>query len=86
MGVRERLESWDDRGVTEREMIARWVRQWAEAAPALEAIRREEIRTADNLKVLAALEPAFNHALRSLPMRESSGMVEMQRVFRKLRG
>ncbi len=70
----------------EREQIERWVRHWAAAAPELEAIRREEIRTADNRKVLAILEPAFNQALRAQPMRQSSGMVEMQRVFRKLRG
>ncbi|MEP7362972.1 MAG: hypothetical protein ABI972_06940 [Acidobacteriota bacterium] len=70
----------------ERKAIERWARQWAAAAPELEAIRREEIRTADNQKVLTVLEPAFNQALRAQPMRESSGMVEMQRVLAKLRG
>jgi hypothetical protein len=66
-------------------MIRRWVKHWQEAGPLLEEIRRQEIREADNLQVLALLEPAFNHAVRSLPPRESSGMVEMQALFAKLR-
>jgi hypothetical protein len=71
--------------MSEREMIELWVRTWKEAGPRLEAIRRREIQEADNLKVLASLEGAFNHALRTLPARPSSGMVEMQRLFAKLR-
>jgi hypothetical protein len=66
-------------------MIRRWVKHWQDAGPLLEEIRRQEIREADNLQVLALLEPAFNHAVRSLPPRESSGMVEMQVLFAKLR-
>jgi hypothetical protein len=69
----------------EREAMRRWVKTWEEAAPELEAIRRKEIREADNLKVLAILEGAFNHALRTLPPRASSGLVEMQMLFAKLR-
>jgi hypothetical protein len=69
----------------EREDLRRWMRTWEDAGPELEAIRRPEIRDADNLKVLAVLEEAFNHALRMLPPRPSSGMVEMQAWFRKLR-
>ena len=68
----------------EREKIAAWVRRWEEAGPALEAIRREEIRTADNLQVLAVLEPAFNQALRAQAPRAWSGLVEMQAIFAKL--
>jgi hypothetical protein len=68
----------------EREMIERWVRTWRKAAPELEAIRRREIREADNLEVLAALESAFNQALQ-LPLRSSSGMVAMQAYLAKLR-
>jgi len=67
------------------EMIRRYVETWREARPLLDAIRHKEIREADNLKVLAILEGAFNHALRTLPPRPSSGMVEMQKRFAKLR-
>jgi hypothetical protein len=68
----------------ERETIRRWVNTWSEAGPELDAIRRREIREADNLKSLALLEVAFNHALRTTPPRLSSGLVEMQRLFAKL--
>jgi hypothetical protein len=68
----------------EPETLYRWVQTWKEAGPLLEAIRRREIREADNLQALAALEGAFNHALRSLPPRPSSGLVEMQRWLAKL--
>jgi len=66
-------------------MVRRWVKTWEQAGPELEAIRRREIREADNLKVLAMLEGAFNHAARTLPPRPSSGLVEMQAWFAKLR-
>lgn len=66
-------------------MIRRWVQIWKDAGPELEAIRRREIEEADNLQVLLALESAFNHATRTLPPRPSSGMVEMQDWFAKLR-
>ena len=68
----------------ERDLLRRWVETWEEAAPHLQAIRRREIQEADNLKVLALLEGAFNHALRTLPPRPSSGMVEMQQWLKKL--
>jgi len=65
-------------------MIRQWVETWKEAGPELEAIRRREIREADNLKTLALLEEAFNQALRTAPLRPSSGLVEMQEWFAKL--
>ena len=66
-------------------MIRRWVQTWKEAGPELEAIRRRETREADNLQALASMESAFNHAARTMPPRPSSGMVEMQAWFAKLR-
>jgi hypothetical protein len=65
--------------------VRRWVRTWEDARPRLEAIRRREIREADNLRVLAVLEGAFNQALQSQPPRCSSGMVQMQQYFAKIR-
>lgn len=69
----------------EYERMRRSVQAWREAGPRLEAIRRREIREADNLQVLAVLESAFNHALRTMPPCQSSGLVEMQEWFAKLR-
>lgn len=39
----------------------------------------------DARAALEALEGAFNHALRSMPPRPSSGLADMQRLFAKLR-
>lgn len=70
--------------MTEQEQIREWVRIWKEAGPELEAIRQREVRDADNLVSLALLEPAFNLATRTMPARESSGLVEMQLHLAKL--
>ena len=71
--------------MNEREAMERWVAAWKEAGPRLEADRSEQIRRADTLQSLAVLERAFNYAVRELPPRPSSGLVEMQGWFAKLR-
>jgi hypothetical protein len=48
----------DNRIIEERELVRRWAEARKEAGPVLEAIRRQEIRQADNLKALALLECA----------------------------
>jgi hypothetical protein len=68
----------------ESEQMRQWVATWKQAGPELEAIRQREIREADNLTVLESLESSFNYAVR-LPVRPSSGLVEMQRLLRRLR-
>jgi hypothetical protein len=68
----------------DREAMRRRVEAWKEAGPALDAIRRQEIRQGDNLKMLASLERAFNEAVRELPPRPSPGLVEMQSWFAQL--
>ncbi|MBY0505351.1 MAG: hypothetical protein K2X03_15665 [Bryobacteraceae bacterium] len=60
------------------------MRIWKQAGPELKAIRQRGVREANNVTALAQLEPAFRLAAQ-LPVRESSGMVEMQRYFAKLR-
>ena len=69
----------------EKAAIALWVKTWKEAGPELERVRWAEVRRADNVQVLADLEIAFNHATGSLPARDSSGLVEMQRILAKVR-
>lgn len=64
--------------------LRRWVETWKAAGPELAAIRQEEVRTMDNVKALEQLEDAYNHAA-TLPPRTTSGLVEMQRLFSKLR-
>ena len=66
-------------------MIRRWAQTWKDVSPELEQMRLREVRDEDNLLSLSLLARAFNHATRSHPPSESSGLVEMQRHFAKLR-
>ena len=71
--------------MTETEKIRRWVQTWKETGPELDKIRLREISEEDNLLSLRLLARAFNHATRTQPPNGSSGLVEMQRYFAKLR-
>lgn len=63
--------------------MRRWVETWRQAGPELAALRREEVRTMDNVVAMQQLGDCFNDATRNRPPRESSGLVEMQRLFAK---
>ncbi len=71
--------------MTETEQIGRWVQAWKEAGPELEQIRLREIRSEDTVESLRQLARAFNQATRNAALTETSGLVEMQRYFAKLR-
>ena len=62
-----------------------WARTWKAAARELEAVRRAEIKSADTAAAIFALDDAFRSMLASLSPRSSSGFVEMQRLFQRLR-
>jgi len=74
------------RGITVEEMKWRWAQTWKTAGPELEKIRLREVRDEDNRLSLRLLAPAFELALRMQSPDASSGLVEMQRHFSKLRG
>ncbi len=71
--------------MTERELIRQWALTWKEVGPELEKIRMREVRDEDTLLSLKLLAPAFDHAARTHPPDESTGLVEMQRHLAKLR-
>jgi hypothetical protein len=71
--------------MTEKEMIREWVAAWKRAAPELERLRREEIRRTNTAEAIAQLSDAFEWAMRTLPPRPSSGLVEQQAIFQRLR-
>lgn len=66
-------------------MIRQWAQTWKEIGPELEKIRLREARAEDTLLSLNLLARVFNHATRTQPPGETSGLVEMQRHFAKLR-
>ena len=64
--------------VPSREQYREYVRTWAANGPLLQEIRDREIREADTPSSIRMFESAFRIALRDLPARNSSGLVEWQ--------
>jgi hypothetical protein len=82
MARRSALESWTP------EQIARgrqWVKAWQDAAPHLERVRREELRGLDAYTAIAWLCGPADYRTAPRAPRAGSGLVEQQRLFRKLR-
>lgn len=67
-----------------RELTA-FVAAWREAAPVLEALRDREIVETPVPEAMAGLEGMFQSALHLEPLSPTSGLVEMQAVFARLR-
>lgn len=63
----------------------RWVKTWQDAAPRLEAIRRQELRQLDPYTAIAWLCGSANYNEAPRAPKPTSGLVEQQRLFRKLR-
>ena len=63
----------------------RWVAAWRTAGPELERIRREELRRLDTFKTIALLSGPADYNVPPRAPKPSSGLVEQQRWFEKLR-
>jgi hypothetical protein len=61
------------------ESMKEHARRWKELGPILDEIRDRDIRQADTPSAIRMFNLAFRIALRDLPPRESSGLVEWQR-------
>ena len=68
----------------DEERLKAWVRNWQVVGPELERMRREDIRRANTQESIMLFDLAFKAALRNTPPRTTSGLGEMQRLFRKL--
>ena len=66
-------------------LIKARVNQWGAAAPLLQAIRDENIKTANTLQSMKCFSGMVLSALPTHPPRPWSGLVEQQQWFRKLR-
>jgi len=69
----------------ERELTRKWLRKWQELGPILEELRREDIRSAVTTGAIAAFDDAFETSVRDFPPKPHSGLIEQQRLFKKLR-
>lgn len=63
----------------------RWVKTWQDAAPRLEAIRRQELRQLDPYTAIAWLCGSANYHEAPRAPKPTSGLIEQQRLFRKVR-
>ena len=71
---------WTDEQVT---TARRWVKVWKAAGPALERIRREELRRLDSRAGIALLCGDADYTVAPRAPRATSGLVEQQRWFTK---
>ncbi len=69
----------------EKEKLRVWAKTWKETGEILEELRREEMREASLPETILALTDACESALRLKPPQPTSGLIEMQRIFRRLK-
>jgi hypothetical protein len=69
---------------TDADRLRAWVRNWQLLGPELDRMRREDIRRANTKESIKLFDLAFKAALRNMPPRTTSGLVEYQRLLRKL--
>lgn len=65
--------------------LRRWVETWRRAGDALARVKRDELARLDTVQTLRQLTDAFEHALRHAQPTYTSGLVEQQRIFARLR-
>ena len=66
--------------------LKRWAQTWESAGKALEALRRGELAAMTDDDVRRAIADLFTDApMPGLPARTTSGLVEQQRLFSRLR-
>jgi len=71
---------------SEKALLREYVERWRRLGPELEAIRREELRSFDHAAGWRLVDGLLEAGIRRGEKRAASGMVEMQRWFRKLNG
>jgi hypothetical protein len=67
------------------ELETKWVAAWRRAGEKMAELRRDELRNIDTQQALLNLADAYESCRLHHPPRPTSGLVEQQRWFRKLR-
>ncbi len=63
----------------------RWVQGWKNAAPALERVRRQELRLLDSFATISLLCGSADYHTPPRAPKATSGLVDQQRAFSKMR-
>jgi hypothetical protein len=69
----------------EKQRVRQWIRNWQAVAPILAQLRDEAIRNSDTAAAIEQLSDAFESARRHWSPPPTSGLVEQQRWFARLR-
>jgi hypothetical protein len=69
----------------EKSRTRAWFKNWEELGPMLDELRAEDIRNADTVNSMEILDGMFNHAAKTLPARDTSGLIEQQQIFSRAR-
>jgi hypothetical protein len=77
--------AYNNRVNSDTSAISKRIAQWAAAAPVLQEVRDADIRSADTAHSLRNLAGTILQTAARMPVRSSSGLVEQQRVFLKIR-
>ncbi|HUF47315.1 MAG TPA: hypothetical protein VMM93_05820 [Vicinamibacterales bacterium] len=62
-----------------------WVAAWKRAGPALERLRRQELRQLDAFAAIALLCGPADYTVEPRAPKPTSGLIEQQRLFTRLR-
>jgi hypothetical protein len=80
------MRSMIDRQIDrDRELLRQWVETWRRAGPELEEIRRREIEAIDTGEAIRQIFGSSESLFRNLEAPTTSGLVEQQAWFAKLR-
>jgi len=69
----------------EKQQLKQWVETWKRAGPELERFRYQELRSQTHEHSLAIVQDVLELGYQFARPRQTSGLVEQQRLFRKLR-
>jgi len=70
---------------TDREQLRRWVQCWKAAGPRLAEMRQRELEAADTQRAMLNLADAFESCRLHFRPAPTSGLIEQQALFQRLR-
>jgi len=72
--------------IDDKEMMKAWVDSWKRAGQALKEVKRRELRVFDYAMHRDRVDEMLQWAFVHRKVRAGSGLVEMQRIFKQIRG
>ncbi len=67
----------------EKAQTRAWIKNWRELEPILEKMQRDSLQHVDTAQAIGAFDLAYKSARLHCPRRETSGLVEQQRWFKR---